>query len=272
MDLGYGAIARSLVRRGWTVLGYRARPFATDPTTSSPARVPRPPNRHTWREPWTSDHMEVRTSGGPKTESTSRKNFVPGTSPLVVLDEVHQYVPVVGRLCNAVRRVTGEHVWANAYVNSGVGGFEGHRDDHDVLFLGCDGERLWRVGGIGEVRVQTGTAVGIPEGTEHEASAPVNGMCAHVSLAFRRARACDLARFAWGDRAAAGPAFHPIEAVQVLEFLSGRAVPVLPGGGHGWDGPLLFRRTTRSREVCVGGHWTESNLSGVVLAISCDRP
>jgi hypothetical protein len=63
----------------------------------------------------------------------------------LVLSQMHQVHPPLGRFCRGLERVFMHPVQCNIYLTPpGAQGFRVHYDSHDVLILQVQGEKLWR--------------------------------------------------------------------------------------------------------------------------------
>jgi hypothetical protein len=64
----------------------------------------------------------------------------------IILNQAHQSLPPLGRLCRALEYVFSCHVQTNLYLTpANAQGFRTHYDNHDVLVLQIEGEKLWRL-------------------------------------------------------------------------------------------------------------------------------
>jgi ribosomal protein L16 Arg81 hydroxylase len=63
----------------------------------------------------------------------------------LIIKDVGDLVPQIGRLSDAIERRLGQRVWVNAYLSFGRGNaLKAHWDGHDVLVLQVHGKKRWR--------------------------------------------------------------------------------------------------------------------------------
>lgn len=64
----------------------------------------------------------------------------------IILQQAHQYEPVLARFCRALEHVFSAHVQTNIYLTPpNAQGFRTHYDNHDVFVLQIEGEKDWRL-------------------------------------------------------------------------------------------------------------------------------
>lgn len=64
----------------------------------------------------------------------------------IVLNQAHQFDPALARLCRGLEHVFSSHVQTNIYLTPpNAQGFRTHYDNHDVLVIQVEGEKLWRL-------------------------------------------------------------------------------------------------------------------------------
>lgn len=122
----------------------------------------------------------------------------------LILDNVQEYHPRLGRFCRTLGQETGERYQTNIYLTPANGkGFTPHWDDHDVFVLQVMGSKHWKVektrrtlplkgtgieeeardlrGELYEFTLQQGDMVYIPRGFVHAAECGSEGSL-HVTL------------------------------------------------------------------------------------------
>ncbi len=157
---------------------------------------------------------------------------------LLVVDEIDQVIPELGAVCATFESLTGLEIWANLYLAEGTGGFAPHVDDHDVLAVGLEGAREWRVGGQ-ELMLEPGGTLLIPSGLEHSVGRPLDDRASHLSISFQRPSLIDVIAELGSD----GPA--PPRTLELRFgdlarcYWSGRTVGDVPDVGEMGKGPLL---------------------------------
>lgn len=64
----------------------------------------------------------------------------------IILNQAHQFEPKLARLCKGLEHVFSSHVQANLYLTPpNAQGFRTHYDNHDVLVIQVEGEKVWRL-------------------------------------------------------------------------------------------------------------------------------
>ncbi len=64
----------------------------------------------------------------------------------IVLNQAHQFDPALSRLCRGLEHVFSSHVQTNIYLTPpNAQGFRTHYDNHDVLVIQVEGEKIWRL-------------------------------------------------------------------------------------------------------------------------------
>jgi len=64
----------------------------------------------------------------------------------IVLNQAHQFDPALSRLCRGLEHVFSSHVQTNIYLTPpNAQGFRTHYDNHDVLVIQVEGEKVWRL-------------------------------------------------------------------------------------------------------------------------------
>jgi mannose-6-phosphate isomerase-like protein (cupin superfamily) len=64
----------------------------------------------------------------------------------IILQQVHQLEPTLGRYCRALEHVFSAHVQTNLYLTPpNAQGFRTHYDNHDVFVIQIEGEKAWRL-------------------------------------------------------------------------------------------------------------------------------
>ena len=117
-----------------------------------------------------------------------------GSNRTVVIDHLELLIHDLERARDLVETECRGWVHVNAYVAGGVAqGLPGHRDDHDVVVIQCDGSRRWilEANGSGqtETRLGPGEALLIGRGTAHAAYHDADcGPSLHLTFAIIRPR------------------------------------------------------------------------------------
>ena len=89
----------------------------------------------------------------------------------IVLQGLHHLWPPLQRFADELGEATSHRVQANAYLSpSGATGLRHHADTHEVLVLQVEGEKAWRVDGLGELTLRAGDVLYLPAGTGHSAA------------------------------------------------------------------------------------------------------
>lgn len=177
---------------------------------------------------------------------------------MLVLDDADQSFPTIGRTAAAIQSVVGHRVWANAYVNTGSGGFQRHSDDHDVLAVVVSGRRTWMFDHA-TIETTSGMWLAIPQSTGHAADRPSTVPALHVSFSWRRATVGELAAVGGGYEAArAGePLLRLTDADDTVDArLSGWNVSDTGRWPDGpWGGPVLVHRAGGTVRFAHRGTW-----------------
>lgn len=64
----------------------------------------------------------------------------------IVLNQAHQFDPALSRLCRGLEHIFSSHVQTNIYLTPpNAQGFRTHYDNHDVLVIQVEGEKVWRL-------------------------------------------------------------------------------------------------------------------------------
>lgn len=64
----------------------------------------------------------------------------------IILNQAHQFDPALARLCRSLEHVFSSHVQTNIYLTPpNAQGFRTHYDNHDVLVIQVEGEKIWRL-------------------------------------------------------------------------------------------------------------------------------
>ncbi len=89
----------------------------------------------------------------------------------IVLQGLHHLWPPLQRFADELGEATSHRVQANAYLSPpGATGLRHHADTHEVLVLQVEGEKVWRVDGLGELTLRAGDVLYLPAGTGHSAA------------------------------------------------------------------------------------------------------
>jgi bifunctional lysine-specific demethylase and histidyl-hydroxylase NO66 len=89
----------------------------------------------------------------------------------IVLQGLHHLWPPLQRFTGQLEEATSHRVQANAYLSPpGAAGLRHHADTHEVLVLQVEGEKAWRVDGLGELTLRAGDVLYLPAGTGHSAA------------------------------------------------------------------------------------------------------
>jgi hypothetical protein len=130
----------------------------------------------------------------------------------IILPQLHESIPSLGKLCRAVEAEMSCHVQANAYLTPPGGrGFGVHFDHHDVLVLQVSGTKSWRLYANGPQAHSTEWALGpgdclyVPRGLQHDASNVGNEPSLHVTLGLITKSWADLVIAAVADLALREP-------------------------------------------------------------------
>ena len=90
----------------------------------------------------------------------------------IVLQGLQQLWTPLQRFTGELEEATSHRVQANAYLSPpGASGLRHHADTHEVLVLQVEGEKAWRVDGLGELTLHAGDVLYLPAGTGHSAAA-----------------------------------------------------------------------------------------------------
>ena len=90
----------------------------------------------------------------------------------IVLQGLQQLWTPLQRFTGELEEATSHRVQANAYLSPpGANGLRHHADTHEVLVLQVEGEKAWRVDGLGELTLHAGDVLYLPAGTGHSAAA-----------------------------------------------------------------------------------------------------
>ena len=163
-----------------------------------------------------------------------RRGFADGHT--IIVNNVQDYTPRVGRLVQAMQERMSYPVEANAYLTPpGAQGFKPHYDTHDVIVAQIEGRKLWRVYGAeaacplpeltnGDpfrrenlptpefIDLRPGDVLYIPRGWIHEAETE-SGSSLHLTFGVHAPNGLDLARTALDVLSRVHPEFR-----QVLPF------------------------------------------------------
>ncbi len=64
----------------------------------------------------------------------------------IILNQAHQFTPSLARLCRGLEHAFSSHVQTNTYLTPpNAQGFRTHYDNHDVLVIQVEGEKVWRL-------------------------------------------------------------------------------------------------------------------------------
>jgi quercetin dioxygenase-like cupin family protein len=116
----------------------------------------------------------VRLGGGVVEDAADllRITALAAEGATVVLQGLHHLWPPLQRFTSELEEATSHRVQANAYLSpAGATGLRHHADTHEVLVLQVEGEKAWRVDGLGALTLGAGDVLYLPAGTGHSAEA-----------------------------------------------------------------------------------------------------
>lgn len=149
----------------------------------------------------------------------------------IILNQAQRIVPALGQFCQALEHAFSSHVQTNLYLTPpGAQGFPSHFDNHDVLVLQVEGEKLWRlydqpvatpfrgerfdssVHDRGPIRhefiLRAGDCAYIPRGLMHDAETSGDQPSLHVAVGIIAKTWADLVLEAVSEVALREPAFR----------------------------------------------------------------
>jgi hypothetical protein len=116
----------------------------------------------------------VRLGGGVVDDAADLSRIVglAAEGATIVLQGLHHLWPPLQRFTSELEEAISHRVQANAYLSpAGATGLRHHADTHEVLVLQVEGEKAWRVDGLGGLTLRAGDVLYLPAGTGHSAEA-----------------------------------------------------------------------------------------------------
>lgn len=149
----------------------------------------------------------------------------------IILNQAQRIVPELGRLCRGIEHVFSCHVQTNLYLTpAGAQGFPIHFDNHDVIVIQAEGEKLWRLYDMpvdipyrgegfrslehqpGALRqefvLKAGDVAYVPRGMMHDAETSGTAPSLHITVGLIARTWADLVLEAVAEVAVREPAFR----------------------------------------------------------------